>query len=198
MTSKLDKLFGSKTRVTLLSKLMLNSDKRFHIRELSKILEIPYGMLYREVKNLISLGILVEEKRGKVTLISVNKKLLYFAELKGMMMKTAGLGDLMRDAFSGLEGVRYALIYGSFASGEETESSDIDLLIVGELSEEDLLKAVSQVEKDADREANYILWSEEEFLKRAGSRHHLLTDIVRKPLIMLVGDEAEFRRTVKK
>lgn len=90
MTSKLDKLFGSKTRATLLAKLMMDSDKRFYIRELSKILGIPYGMLYREVKNLVLLGILQEEKTGKVTLISANKKLPYFAELKGIMVKTAG------------------------------------------------------------------------------------------------------------
>ncbi|MGQ9469496.1 MAG: hypothetical protein ACUVTD_06695 [Nitrososphaerales archaeon] len=56
MASKLDRLFGSKTRVTLLSKLMMNPDKQFCIRELSKELNIPYGMLYREVKNLISLA----------------------------------------------------------------------------------------------------------------------------------------------
>jgi len=198
MTSKLDKLFGSKTRVALLSNLMMNSDKQFYIRELSKDLNIPYGMLYREVKNLVSLGILAEEKRGKVTLVSVNKKLPYFAELKGMMMKTTGLGDLMRNALSKLKGIRHALVYGSFASGEETESSDIDLLVVGGLSEEDVLKAVSHVEKDVGREVNYILWSETEFSKRAKSRHHLLVDIAGKPIIMLVGDEDEFRRAAKK
>lgn len=143
MASRLGRLFGSKTRVALLSKFMINPDKQFYIRELSRVLDMPYGMLYREVRNLVSLGILVEEKKGKVTLVSVNKSLPYFAELKGMILKTVGLGDLIRDALSGLKGIRYALIYGSFACGEETETSDIDLLVVGELNEENLLKAVS-------------------------------------------------------
>ncbi|MCP8315401.1 MAG: nucleotidyltransferase domain-containing protein [archaeon] len=198
MTSKLDRLFGSKTRIALLSKFMMDSNKQFYIRELSKELNIPYGMLHREVKNLASLGILAEEKKGKITLVSVNKKLPYFAELRGMMMKTAGLGDLMRGTLSELKGIRYALIYGSFASGEETESSDIDLLIVGNLSEEEVLKAVSQVEKEVRREINYILWSEKEFLKRVKSKHHLLEDVAKKPMIMLVGDEDEIRRAAKK
>jgi len=55
---------------------------------LSKDLKIPYGMLYKEEKNLVSLGILNEEKKGKITLISVNNKLPYFAELKGLITKT--------------------------------------------------------------------------------------------------------------
>ncbi len=198
MTSKIDKLMGSKTRVTLLSKLMMDPHRRYYIRELSKLLNIPYGMLYREVKNLVSLGIITEEKKGKITLLSANMDLPYFAELRGLMIKTAGLGDAMRDALSGFAGIRYALIYGSFASGEETERSDVDLLTVGDIDEEDLLKALSGVEKDVGREVNYILWSVEEFMKRAREGHHLLADVSRKPVLMLDGDEDEFRRTIEK
>lgn len=197
MTSKLDRLFGSKTRVALLSRLMMNSDKQFYIRELSRDLNMPYGMLYREVKNLVSLGIITEEKKGKITLMLVNKKLPYFAELKGLIMKTEGLGDLVRNALSKLKVIRYALIFGSFASGEETERSDVDLLVVGNIAEEEVLKTISEVEKHVEREINYILWNEKEFLKRVRSKHHLLTEIVRRPFIMLVGDEDEFRGAVK-
>lgn len=198
MTSEINRLFGSRTRVALLSKLMTNPDRSFFIRELSRELKIPYGMLYKEEKNLVSLGILVEEKRGKVTLVSVNKKLPYFAEIRRLITKTAGLGDLMKSALSKLEGIRYALVYGSFASGEEAESSDIDLLIVGDANEEKVLKAISETEKEAGREINYILWSGKEFAKRVKSRHHLLKDIVSRPLIMLIGEEDEFRRTAKR
>jgi len=198
MTSQVDRLFGSKTRVALLSKLMMTPDRSFFIRELSRELKIPYGMLYKEEKNLLSLGILTEEKRGKVTLVSVNKKLPYFAEIRRLITKTAGLGDLMKSALSRLEGIRYALIYGSFASGDESESSDIDLLVVADVNEERVLNAISETEKEVGREINYILWSEKEFAKRVKSRHHLLTDIATKPLIMLIGEEDEFRRTAKR
>ncbi len=198
MTSKIDRLFGSKTRVTLLSKLLTNPDRSFHIRELSKDLRIPYSMLYKEEKNLVDLGILVEEKRGKVTLVSLNRGLPYLTELKGLMVKTAGLSDLLRDALSELKGIRYALVYGSFASGGESESSDVDVLIVGHANEEGVLRIVSKAERKLDREINYILWDEKEFGKRIKDRHHLLADIARRPVIMLIGDEDEFRRTVKK
>jgi len=198
MTSKIDKLFGSKTRVALLSKLMMNPDRSYYLRELSKELSIPYSMLYKEEKKLVALGIVKEERKGKVTLVSPNRKLPYFAELKSLLVKTAGLGDLMRDVLSTLKEIRYALIYGSFASGEESESSDIDLLIVGQVDEERVLAGISQIEKEVGREVNYILWSEDEFARRVASRHHLLMDIAGKPYIMLVGDEDEFGRAVEK
>jgi predicted nucleotidyltransferase len=155
-------------------------------------------MLYKEEKNLASLGVVNEEKKGKVTLVSVNKKLPYFAELKGLVMKTAGLASLLGNALSKLTDVRYALIYGSFASGQETESSDVDVLIVGNVGEERILKAVSAIEEKTGREINYIVWSEGDFRKRVRSKHHILTETARKPVIMLIGEENEFRRAAKK
>jgi len=194
----MDRFFGSKTRATLLSKLLMNPDKTFYIRELSRELNIPYSMLYKEEKNLASLGILNEEKKGKITLISINKKLPYYTELKNLIIKTTGLTDTIKKALTNLKETRYALIYGSFASGEESEKSDIDLLIIGNPNEENLLNTTSQIEKELGREINHILWNEQEFIKRATGKHHLLTDITHKPIIMIIGDENEFRRTLKK
>jgi len=198
MTSKIDKLFGSRTRVTLLGKLLMYPDRSFYLRELSRDLKIPYSMLYKEEKNLVSLGILNEEKKGKVTLVSANRKLPYFAELKSLLIRTVGLGNLVKKALSELEEIRYALIYGSFASGEESEKSDVDLLVIGNVNEEKLLSTTSQIEKEVGREVNYILWSEEEFIKRVETRHHLLNEIATRPLFMLIGEEDEFRRAVEK
>ncbi len=198
MTSAIDRLFGSKTRVTLLSKLVMNPDRSFYIRELSRELNIPYSMLHKEEKNLVSLGILSEEKKGKITLVSVNKNLPYFTEIKHLLTKTIGLGDLVRSRLSGLKGIRHALIYGSLATGEESESSDVDLLIIGDVGGEEVLKAISEMEKEVGREVNYILWSEKEFMKRVRNRHHLLADVASKPVIMIIGEEDEFRRTVKR
>ena len=197
MISKIDTLFGSKTRDTLLSKLMMNPDKQFYLRELSRDLKIPYSMLYKEEKTLVSLGILSEEKRGNVTFVYVNKKVPYFPELKSLITKTVGLGDVVKTALLGLKGIRFALIFGSFARGEESVSSDVDLLIIGNLDEEKILKAVSQAEVEVAREINYILWSEQEFKKRIRSRNHLLVEIASNPITMLIGEGDDFRRATK-
>jgi predicted nucleotidyltransferase len=197
MTSKIDRLFGSKTRVTLLTKLLTNPQSTFYTRELSRDLHIPYSMLYKEEKNLLTLSIIKEEKKGKITLISANTQLPYFNELKMLLNKTAGLGDLLKQSFSKLQSIRYALVYGSVARGEDTASSDIDILIVGKTPEEEILSITSELEKQVGREINYILWDTAEFMQRVKSKHPLILDIAAKPMIMLVGSEDEFRGTVK-
>jgi len=197
MAYQIDRLFGSRTRVTLLTKLLMNADRSYYLRELAKELKIPYSMLYKEKNTLLSLGILKEERKGKINLLSVNKNLPYYPELKGIMMKTTGLAGVTADSLHTIYGIKYALIYGSFANGEETGSSDVDLLIIGDTDEEKILDAVTKVEKTTAREINYILWSENEFYDRVREKHHLLINIVSKRVIMLVGSEDEFRGTVK-
>ena len=197
MAYQIDRLFGSRTRVTLLTKLLMNADRSYYLRELAKELKIPYSMLYKEKNTLLSLGILKEERKGKINLLSVNKNLPYYPELKGIMMKTTGLAGVTADSLHTIYGIKYALIYGSLANGEETGSSDVDLLIIGDTDEEKILDAVTKVEKTTAREINYILWSENEFYDRVREKHHLLINIVSKRVIMLVGSEDEFRGTVK-
>ena len=72
------------------------------------------------------------------------------------------------------------------------------MLVIGKVSEEEVLKAVNQIENKVGREINYICWSEKEFANRIKSKHHLLIDIVSKPVIMLIGEEDEFRRAIEK
>lgn len=198
VTSRIDRLFGSRTRVALLSKLLMNVDRSFHIRELSRNLGISYSVVYKEVRNLSLLGILNEEKRGKITLVSANRRLPFFRELKGLVMKTAGLVDLLRTALGEVGGITFALVYGSFASGEESESSDVDVLLVGDVSEEKVLRAVRQVEEKTGREINYIVWRENTFRKNVKAKHHLLEEIANGPVMMIAGEENEFRRAVER
>jgi len=197
MAYKIDRLFGSRTRVSILVKLLMDLERSYYLRELAGELGLPYSMVHKEVGNLVGLGILTEEKRGKVNLVAVNRGLPYLAELKALIAKTAGVGNVLRDALEDLKGVEYAIVYGSFASGEETASSDIDLLIVGSVDEEEVLRAVAECERRLGREVNYMLWSRKELLSRAGSGHHLVADIAARPVIMVVGDEHEFRRVAE-
>ena len=189
-------LFGSKTRVRLITKLMMNPKQTYYIRELSRELGIPYGMVYREIGNLAGLRIIKLEKRGKITLIHVNESLPYLGDLRNLVLKTTGISHVILEMIPG-DSVRFMLVFGSMASGDYGERSDIDLMVVGSMDEEPLLVAAKRIEEETGREVNYLLWSEEEFLEKVKAGHHLLLDIAEKPLIMLVGSEDEFRGAVK-
>jgi len=190
-------MFGSETRVEILKLLLLNPDTSFYIREISSRVGLAFSMVYKELANLKDLGLVIEERKGKIRLFKINNQSLLYEDLKMIFIKTVGLGDIITEHLQKFDKIRYAFIYGSFARGQQLKTSDVDLLIVGDLKEEKLIKAISEMEESQGREINYILWSEREFEKRAKTKHHLLAEIADNPVIGLVGDVDEFRQTVK-
>jgi hypothetical protein len=70
-------------------------------------------------------------------------------------------------------------------------------LIIGNINEEKNLNKTSQIEKEAKRGINYSQ-AKKNLIKRTKKRHNLPKDITNKPLIMLIGEENEFRQTIKK
>jgi len=185
----LTRLFTSGSRVKIL-KLLLFSSRGFHLRELSREVGVSAPHASKELSNLLTAGIVQEERVGNLKVYSVNDECPFLPELKGLFIKTDYLGDLLRGNLSGK--VRFALIYGSFARGNEREGSDIDLLLVSEMNEDDLLPIVRSLEKKAGREVNYILWNDKAFHNRSGNS--LLKTILDQGFIMLIGDENEFRK----
>lgn len=195
--SQIDKLFGSRTRVLILSKLVMKANRSLYIRQLSKELGLTFSVVYKEIENLKDLGLVTEERKGKLRLFTINKDSVIYDELRNLLLKTTALGQQLKSSLPELKKAKYALIYGSIARGEELQTSDVDLLVIGDIGEENLIAGIRKVEEEIGREINYILWSEREFERRAKTKHHLLTEIADNPIIGLVGDVNEFRRTVK-
>ena len=197
MISQVDKLFGSRTRVLILSKLVTKPNHSFYIRQLATQLGVAFSVVYKELENLKALGLVTEQRKGRLRLFTINKNAVIYDELRKLLLKTTALGQQLMSSLPELKTAKYALIYGSIARGEELETSDVDLLIIGDIAEENLIDGIRKVEEGIGREINYILWSEREFEERAKTKHHLLTEIADNPIIGLVGDVNELRRAVK-
>lgn len=191
----MDNLFGSETRRSLLTALLMNQGNSYHIRGLSEVTGIPYGMVYREVQNLTEMGIIIHEKKGNLRILHVNKSLPIYPDLRNIIIKTTGFYNYLANELSGQ--LVYLIVYGSTASHSDRPEGDIDLMVIGEIDENNLLDSINRVEAQTNRAIDYIHWTPEEFHQKIKERHHLLQDIVDKPLIMLEGDEDKFRGVVK-
>jgi len=193
----MEKLFTSRTRAKLLTLFLTESKKEFYVRELQRKIKENVTSVRRELENLKKLGLVNERKEGIQKFYSLNKNHPIYEELRRIVLKTEGVGKILRDKLSKLAGIKYSMIYGSFAKGTEIESSDVDLIIIGTIDERKLLEQIRKVEEEIGREVNYILWSEEEFRKKIKEKNSLLMNIVENPVIGVIGDIDEFRRIVK-
>jgi predicted nucleotidyltransferase len=192
----LEKLFTSKTRVHILEAFLLNPETEYHIRELSRIVKITPIYVQKELKNLQSLGLLGSRKKGNMVLYKLQVKSPIVEDLKRIFLKTESVGH---EILKGLDSkkIKFALIFGSFAKGTEISTSDIDLLVIGSINEDDILHSISKTERRIGREINFILWTEKEFLHKVQENIPLIREILKTAIIMIVGDEDEFKRSIK-
>jgi predicted nucleotidyltransferase len=111
-------------------------------------------------------GLIHGIRRGHQIYYQANRKNPIFAELKSILAKTSGIRDILLEVLAPLEDrIRLASVYGSIARGEETSSSDADLMVVGEVSFADAA-ALSESEAKLGREVNPTVYGPREFRQR--------------------------------
>ena len=113
-----------------------------------------------------------------------------FEELKSLVVKTLGVGDVLREALAPVaDRVRVAFLFGSFARGEQ-QRSDVDVMVVAQdLEFRELVRALKPAEQRLGREVSPSLYRPGEFREKLAAGHHLLTRVVAGPKVFLIGGE---------
>jgi uncharacterized protein len=188
-----DKLFGSKLRARILGWFFTHVDERFFVRQLESLLKEDSTNLSRELARLENLRILVSEREGRQKYFKVNKSSPIFKEMKGLILKTAGVAGTMKSGLEKVEGVKYAFIYGSFARNIEKPESDVDLMVIGRGHLDEIEDILSRIEQRLGRSVNVIFYSLKEFRQRINSEDSFIRTVLKNPKIMLIGDENEIK-----
>lgn len=183
------KIGKSKTRASLLRYFFANSDKKYYLRELERILGISAGNIRRELLALKKTGLFELKREGKQVYYFLNKNSPIFKEFKKIVAKTIGAEAVLRGKLMQTRGVSFAFIYGSVAREKEDEFSDIDIFIVGSIKEDDLLKFIREAEKELSREVNYAIFTEKDIKENMRKKDVFLTDVIKGRKIFLIGDK---------
>jgi len=194
----IEALFG-KTRRLILTLLFSHQDESFHLRKTLRLAGVSPGAGQRELKRLAEAGIVLRTMKGSQVLFQANSRCPIFNELKGLIIKTAGAVDVLKGVLEPLGGkLSLALLFGSVARGQAGRDSDIDLLIVGELSFDEIADRLSPAQETLQREINPVVMSPKEFSKRLSGHDHFLNAILKSPFIPVIGDPRELVRLAKK
>jgi predicted nucleotidyltransferase len=112
--------------------------------------------------------------------------------MRALVSKTIGIFSVLRSALHPLaKRILVAFVYGSVAREEETAQSDVDLLVVGKATLDEILSRLSTVEKKIGRPVNPTVYSLAEFKSRLASGNHFLNAVMKGQKVFLVGDEDE-------
>ena len=187
-------LFTSRARVEVLKLFLLNPSNRHYLREVANLTRQPVRAVQRELARLEAVGLLQSTREGNRKYFHANHEFPVFRELKALLVKTAGLGDLIRGRLSeGPESIVLSFIFGSFARGEESSFSDIDLMVLGDITGRKLARLLTSAKEDLGREINPVIMRTDELRERSANEDPFIRSVLREPKIFLIGGENELR-----
>lgn len=199
---QIDQLFGSKTRVRLLSLFLDNPERAYYVRELTRRIDAQLNSVRRELGNLIDLGIIIEvegeivkgesaeeekktkKKNEKKKFYQADKNFIFFDELRGIMKKAS---ILMNRSFV-RELTKKGKVDFMFLTGRFIDNAAVpsDLLIVGKVTTTVLQKAIGDFEKQIGREVNYTYMPREEFEYRMEVKDRFLESLLNTEKVVLI------------
>lgn len=158
----------TRTQQQVLGLLFGHPDQSFYLNEVIRHANIGRGSVVRELARLTDAGIVTLTRKGNQNHYQANPGCPIFTELKGLVMKTAGLAGIVQQALAPvLPSLDQAFVYGSVAKGEEHASSDVDVMLVGEdVSYSQIIELLEPAERQLQRTVNPTLYTPSEFAQR--------------------------------
>jgi len=193
----LEILFSSITRVEVLKLFLFNPDNSFYQRQISHLINHPIRGVQREVERLERIGLIEKSIEGNRRYYKINKNCPIFEPLRLLFLKSEGAAEALKASLARGKNIKIAFIYGSYAKSQETRSSDIDLMVIGDISAKELSGVLSKPKRELGREINYVVFPEGEYRAKMRSRDHFLTSVLKEKKIFIVGSKNELKSVTK-
>lgn len=123
-------------RLNILKLLIENQVKAFSIRQIAIQRKVNYKSAYIGLKDLAKEGVVALEKHGNTTLCKFNQKFndsvfeVEYERRKELLKNKNFL--VLYNRLAKINGQFILLLFGSYARGRQTKSSDIDLLLISD------------------------------------------------------------------
>lgn len=186
-----DILFGQ-TRGRVLALLYGTPDRAFFVREIARATDTSVGNVQRELETLAGVGLIDRSTIGRQVFYTANRNQPIFEELRSLVAKTSGIFHLLGSALAPLASqISSAFVYGSIARGDDTAQSDVDLMVIGDLTLDELLAQLAPAERVLGRAINPTLYSLKEFQTKVQAGNHFLDSVMRSKKVILIGEDDE-------
>ncbi|MCL5736537.1 MAG: nucleotidyltransferase domain-containing protein [Actinobacteria bacterium] len=185
-----DALF-TRVQQRVLGLLFSQPGRDFSVTEVIRFAEVGTGAVHRELARLVSSGLVTVTPMGRQKRYQANQDAPMFGELHGLILKTVGLAEPLREALNPLaDEISVAFVYGSVAKGTDTAQSDVDLMVLSErLSYGDLFTALQEAEDRIGRRVNSTLLTVSDWRSRLAEDSHFVSGIAGQAKIFILGSE---------
>jgi len=184
----------TKTQQNVLGVLYGQPDRSFYTKEIIRITKMGVATIKRELDRMLTAGLLTMKKIGNQHHYQANPECPIYYEVLGIVNKTFGLADVLTKALNPLkEKILWAFVFGSVANGKESSSSDIDLMVIGDIGFAEVVQQLYPVQESVRREINPKIYSKALWLQMKNNKDAFVEEVLLQPKINIQGGRHELR-----
>lgn len=175
-----------------------NPNRPFYVREITRKIDEQINSVRRELANLLNAGIIVSENTNNKLYYEVNQQYEFYSPLSEIFGKqgaasrpkkvqlseeAAVVANIDDDQLKALGNIELALYTGQFT---RDDSSGVDLLLVGNVNENQVTKYVSQLEANEGKEIRYAILSPSDFQYRLKIKDKFVSTVLMSKVQVLI------------
>jgi predicted nucleotidyltransferase len=185
-----DALFST-TQQRVLALLFGQPGRSFYATELIGLTGAGSGAVQRELARLEQSGLVTVRRLGAQKHYQANPDSPLFAELCSIMRKTVAVAEPLKEVLAPLAPrIAAAFVYGSVAKGDDTASSDVDLIIISDdVTYADAFAALEPISTKLGRTVNPTVYTRRELAKRIKGDNAFVTRVLAQPKVWLIGTD---------
>ena len=157
-------------------RLFLNPKQNAYLRELAEEFNAAPSQVREELRQLNDAGFLESHKNGRQIQYQANQKHPLFHELQSMVQKALGMDRILESILERLGNLEEAYLIDDYAEGKDT--GIIDLVLVGDIDQENLNDLVRKTERHIDRKIRTLVLPDQEWRKLKNALH-------KRPILLL-------------
>ncbi len=185
----LEKIFGSRTRVKIITLFTAGVKRPYYVREISRSVNERLNAVRRELEILRKIGMLSTHDNKRRKYYTLNADFMLIDELSSIMQKAGpGVEDTLFKNIERLGDIQYVCLSGYFTGVADAPT---DILIVGDVNETRLEGFIKRIEHQLDQELSYTPMTRNEFKYRLNFNDIFLRSIFQKPYKELLNNLEE-------
>jgi predicted nucleotidyltransferase len=168
-------------------------ERRYQSAELIRLAQGGTGAVHRQLARLADAGLVTVTRSGNQKHYQARRDSPVFHELHGLVVKTVGLVEPVRQALWDLRrDIRAAFIYGSVAKGTDRATSDIDLMVISDaLDYTALYAALAQAEAALGRRINPTVMTRRDWKRKRAAADSFVKRISAARRVFVFGSDDE-------
>jgi len=186
MSDVLTALFGSKTKARILEVLLSNPDQAYHLRGLAQAAGTDSGNTSKLLRVLVEGGVVRALPESPSTRYSINLDSPLTEPLRSLFARAGSLMEDLRTRAQTLAAA-YIAVFGSQAAGTADALSDVDVLVVGELSSVSAQAAFKSVGRQHHKSINVVVVSPPELALQLSAGSAFWASVATGPRVDLKG-----------